>query len=43
MENWGVGGEQASERLKHVKTPWEPRAGIVACLVKSVCFVKNDT
>lgn len=21
MENWGVGGEQASERLKHVKIP----------------------
>jgi 4-oxalocrotonate tautomerase len=20
-ENWGVGGEQASEKLKHVKTP----------------------
>jgi 4-oxalocrotonate tautomerase len=21
MENWGVGGEQASEKLKHEKTP----------------------
>ena len=21
MENWGVGGEQASERLRHVKIP----------------------
>jgi len=21
MENWGVGGEQASERLKHAKIP----------------------
>ncbi|MEM2913629.1 MAG: 2-hydroxymuconate tautomerase family protein [Candidatus Bathyarchaeia archaeon] len=20
-ENWGIGGERASERLKHVKTP----------------------